>query len=51
MLKPTSAKKIDKSLNKKLEPSFIYNNIYLKNQTTILITKLNNKDYELKTYD
>lgn len=50
-LKLTSAKKINKSLNKKLESSFIYNNIYIRKETIISIIKIWSKVYKLKTYN
>ena len=49
-LRPTLAKIIGKSLNKKLRLNFIYNYIYLRKKTTILITKTNTKVCKLKTY-
>lgn len=49
-LRPTLVKKIGKNSNKKLRPSFIYNDIYLKKKF-VLITKINNKIYEQKIYN
>lgn len=47
----TLTNKISRNLNKKLWPSFTYSHMYLKKKTAILIIKINNKVYKLKTYN
>ena len=47
-LKLNLTKKLDKNLNWKLKPNFIYNNIYLKGEIIITIIKTNNIIFKLK---
>lgn len=50
-LESTLTKKIGKSLNKKLKPSFIHNDIHLRQKAAIIIIEINSKVYKLKTYN